>query len=94
MHVLIQDNPAQRRFEALVDGRVGGFAAYDVHDGVVVVTHTEVDPVHRGQGVGQQLARGTLDQLRERGDRVVPRCGFFASYVAEHPEYTDLVATG
>lgn len=94
MHVLVQDNPARRRFEVLVDGRLGGFAAYDVRDGAVVVTHTEVEPVHRGQGVGHQLARGTLEQLRDRGERLVPRCSFFARYVTEHPEYSDLVAAG
>jgi hypothetical protein len=91
MHVLVQDNPARRRFEVLVDGRPGGYAAYQVRDGAVVMTHTEVDPVHRGQGVGQQLARETLDQLRDRGERVVPQCPFFARYVEAHPEYADLV---
>lgn len=92
MHVMVQDNPARRRFEVLVDGKLGGFAQYRVRDGAVVMTHTEIDPVHRGTGVGEQLARATLDQLRERGERVVPQCPFFARFVEANPQYADLVA--
>jgi uncharacterized protein len=91
MDVHVQDNPARHRFEILVDGEMAGLAAYRVRDGVVVVTHSEVDPDRRGHGLAGELARQTLDALRERGERVVPSCPFFAKYVAEHPEYADLV---
>ena len=91
MAVTVQDNPARRRFEILLDGEVGGFADYRVRDGAVVVVHSEVDPAHRGQGLGGILAARTLDTLRERGEKVVPACPFFAKYVAEHPEYDDIV---
>jgi predicted GNAT family acetyltransferase len=92
MDVTVHDNPARHRFEILVDGAVGGFADYRLRDGVVVVLHSEVDPAHRGQGLGSTLTRQTLDTLRERGGKVVPACPFFARYVAEHPEYDDIVA--
>jgi predicted GNAT family acetyltransferase len=91
MEYSVQDDPDKQRFEILVDGQRAGFAAYRVRDGAVVITHTQVDPEHRGAGVGAQLAHRTLDTLRERGVRVVPQCPFFARYIAEHPEYADLV---
>ena len=87
----IQDEPDRSRFEILVDGKLAGFAAYRLRDGAVVLTHTEIDPGHRGGGLGAQLARGTLDTLRERGARVVPSCPFIADYIARNPEYGDLV---
>jgi uncharacterized protein len=87
----VQDNPARSRFELLVDGEVGGLAAYRVRDGVVVITHSEVDERLRGRGLANELARRTLDQLRERAVKVVPACPFFAHYVSEHPEYDDLI---
>ena len=90
--VTVQDNPDRNRFELLVDSAVAGFAAYRAQDGAVVITHSEVDPAHRGEGLGQELARQTLDQLRERGARVVPACPFFADYVSRNPQYSDLVA--
>jgi predicted GNAT family acetyltransferase len=91
MDVQVQDNPDRGRFEILVDGELAGLATYRVRDGVVIVTHSEIDPSFRGRGLASELARQTLDTLRERGDRVVPACPFFAKYVAEHPEYDDIV---
>lgn len=87
----VRDNTDRHRFELLVDGELGGLADYRVRGGVVVVTHSEIDRRFRGRGLGNELASRTLDQLRERGARVVPSCPFFARYVAEHPEYRDLV---
>jgi predicted GNAT family acetyltransferase len=92
MEFTVHDDAGRHRFEIEVDGEVGGFAAYRVQDGAIVITHTEVDGAQRGRGVGSELARRTLDQLRERGQKVVPVCRFFARYVADHPEYADLVA--
>ena len=91
MDVSVQDSPEQHRFVVLVDGDPRGFAAYRERDSAVVITHSEVDPELRGQGVGQELARRTLDLVRERGDRVVAQCPFFARYIGEHPEYADLL---
>jgi predicted GNAT family acetyltransferase len=87
----VRDDPDRNRFELQVDGEPAGFAAYRVRDGHTVITHSEVDKAFRGRGLGGELARLTLDLLRERGARVVPSCPFFAHYIAEHPEYADLV---
>jgi predicted GNAT family acetyltransferase len=88
----VQDDPSRHRFELLVDGAPAGLAAYRVQDdGIVVVTHSEVDGRFRGQGLGSELARRTLDQLRQRGAKVEPACPFFARYVGEHHEYDDII---
>jgi predicted GNAT family acetyltransferase len=91
MDTEIRDNPDQRRYELFADGALAGFAAYRVRDGLTVITHSEVDNAYRGKGLGGILARRTLDLLREQDARVVPACPFFAKYVAEHPEYEDLI---
>jgi len=91
MDTEIRDNPDQRRYELFADGALAGFAAYRVRDGLTVITHSEVDNAYRGKGLGSVLARQTLDLLREQSARVVPACPFFAKYVAEHPEYEDLI---
>ncbi|GAB2616106.1 hypothetical protein Aab01nite_28770 [Paractinoplanes abujensis] len=87
----VRDHPDQHRFELTVDGELGGMAVYRIRDGVVVVTHSEIDRRFRGQGLGNVLAQRTLDELRTRGARVYPACPFFAKYVAEHPEYDDII---
>jgi predicted GNAT family acetyltransferase len=91
--VLVEDNPARRRFEILVDGSLAGFAAYDLRQDTVVFTHTEIDPSFRDMGVGGALVRGALDQVRQRGDRVVARCPFVAAYIAKHPQYEELLGS-
>ncbi|SCE69759.1 hypothetical protein GA0070607_0496 [Micromonospora coriariae] len=92
MSNLVEDNPAKHRFEILVDDALAGFTAYLVRGGVLVFTHTEVDTRFQNMGVGGALIRGTLDQVRARGARVVPQCPFMSAYIDKHPEYADLVA--
>jgi predicted GNAT family acetyltransferase len=87
----VQDNAGHHRFEVLVDGEVAGKAVYQSRPGAIIVTHSEVDPRFRGQGLANELARRSLDQIRERDLKVVPLCPFFARYVETHPEYLDMV---
>lgn len=85
--VEVRDNPEQSRFEILVDGALGGFAAYRIRDGRVIITHSEIDRAFRGQGLGARLAEDTLNQLRDRGATVIPACPYFAKYVSEHHDW-------
>ncbi|WP_229398305.1 GNAT family N-acetyltransferase [Micromonospora okii] len=94
MSFLVEDDPARRRFEILVDDAFAGFTAYRPRGEALVFTHTDVDERFRGMGVGSALIRGTLDQVRERGGQVVPKCPFMAAFIGRHPEYADLVAAG
>ncbi|MFI6128826.1 GNAT family N-acetyltransferase [Micromonospora sp. NPDC051141] len=91
MSFLVEENPAKHRFEILVDDALAGFTAYLPRGEVLVFTHTEVEDRYQGQGVGAALIRGTLDQVRANGGRVVPRCPFMAAFIERHPEYADLV---
>lgn len=91
--VTVTDNRESRRYEAFLDaGVVAGFARYRLRDDAIVFTHTEVDDAFEGRGVGSALAREALDDARERGLSVVPRCPFIRSWIESHPEYADLVA--
>jgi predicted GNAT family acetyltransferase len=89
---LVRDNPTENRFELITDGEVGALAVYRAHDGVVRILHTETAHELRGRGLAGELARQTLDQIRSRGEKVIPSCPFFAKYISEHPDYQDLVA--
>ncbi|GGM45274.1 N-acetyltransferase [Micromonospora sonchi] len=91
--MLVEDDPAKRRYEILVDDALAGFAQYLPRDEVLIFTHTEVDPGFQNKGVGSALMRGTLDQVRAQGQRVVPQCSFMAAFINRHPEYADLVTS-
>ncbi len=88
----VEDNPGHRRYEATEDGALQGFVVYRDHGSVRTLVHTETLPELEGRGVGGALARGSLDDIRDRGLAVVPSCPFIASYIGKHPEYEDLVA--
>lgn len=79
------DNRAASRFELLQDGALAAHADYELKDGAVVLTHTEVLPGNEGKGIGSKLAKLVLDDLRQRGAKVVPQCEFMAKYIARHP---------
>jgi predicted GNAT family acetyltransferase len=87
----VHDDPTRSWYEARVDGRRAGIAAYQLQDGVVTFTHTVVEDAYEGQGIGGALARTALDDARRRGLAVVPRCPFIASWIERHPDYAALV---
>jgi predicted GNAT family acetyltransferase len=89
----VRDNPAESRFEALVEGYTA-IAAYHRRADAIVFTHTFVPEELRGRGVGERLARHALDQARAEGLRVVPQCPFIAAFIRRHPEYQPLVDGG
>ena len=88
-------NEAESRYEATRDGATAviEFRRRDVDGtGVVDMTHTEVPKAMRGGGVGGELVRQALDDVRSRGEKVRPSCPFVASWIEDHEDYADLVA--
>jgi predicted GNAT family acetyltransferase len=87
----IRDDPESHRYVVEVAGKVAGAAVYHVRNGRYIFVHTEVEPEYEGQGLGSALARHALDEMREKGETIVPICPFIAAYIKRHPEYQDLV---
>jgi predicted GNAT family acetyltransferase len=79
------DNSAAHRYELLRDGALVAHADYELQDGAVVLTHTEVLPGNDGKGLGSRLAKLVLDDLHRRGVKIVPVCPFMAGYIERHP---------
>jgi uncharacterized protein len=92
--IVVHDNPAKNRYEALLGAAVGAFVDYRVLRGRIVLVHTEVERAYTGRGVGRRLAEGVLDDIRARGLKVTPICPFMAAYIKRHPAYADLVSWG
>jgi Predicted acetyltransferase len=80
------------RFVLVRAGQEIGETVYETReDGGIVFVHTEVDPELQERGLGSQLVKGALDQLRaETQVRIGATCPFVRRYLAEHPEYEDL----
>lgn len=86
----VHDNTALSRFE-LDAGSGMAVANYQLADGMITFTHTEVPREVRERGVGSALVQGALEAARTRGLKVVPRCSFVRAYMARHPEFRDLL---
>jgi predicted GNAT family acetyltransferase len=92
MVISVVRDDAHHRYDATVDGEPAGSAHYRVRPGIVIFYHTVVDEAFEGKGVGSALAKGALDDVRARGERIVVECPFIAAYLKRHPEYADLIA--
>ena len=90
--IKVRENAEQQRYEISIEDTRVGFAEYRRVGDTVVFPHTEIDSALRGRGLGAQLVREALDDVRSKGLQVEPRCWFVAQFVDEHPEYRDLVA--
>ena len=86
------DNADASRYELWLDGARVGLSDYRRNGDVLVLPHVEIDPAHGGRGLGHHLVRSMLDDVRSKGERVRPVCPFVKAFVAENPDYADLVA--
>jgi uncharacterized protein len=91
MELQVADNPEQEQYEIRADGEIAGFVQYELRDGVIAFLHTETDPRFRGHGVAGRLIQSSLEAARDRHLAVLPYCPFVRRWMAEHPEYADLV---
>ncbi|MFC3859716.1 GNAT family N-acetyltransferase [Deinococcus antarcticus] len=87
----LRKNDEKSRYEILQGGQVVGFAEFRPVRDAVMLPHTEIEQGHEGEGLGSQLAKFALDNVKTEGKRVIPMCPFIAGYIRRHPEYTELV---
>lgn len=74
-----------------INGCSVAFVEFYLFGGVAIVTHTEVNILHQGKGLGSIAASQALQHFRSQSWKVVPVCGFFLQHVRRCPEYSDLL---
>jgi predicted GNAT family acetyltransferase len=84
-------NPTLSRFEWEIDSYTA-LAEFRLEQDMITFTHTEVPAELGGRGIGSRLVEFALNYARSQGWKVVPLCPFFKSYIAKHPNYSDLLA--
>lgn len=65
-------------------------ADYQIENGRMLFTHTEVPVEFRGKGIAEKLVLTGFAHARERGLKIVPICSYVAAVLKRHPEYQDL----
>ncbi len=85
-------NEGDSRYEARLGGEIVAFADYRMTGAGIEFPHTVVDQRMNGRGIGSELVRFALDDVRDRGvGPVIARCWFVAGWIERHPEYADLL---
>jgi predicted GNAT family acetyltransferase len=95
MSSFVKHLPSQNRFVLEKDGNQVGLTDYTLHGNSMHLTHTEIDPHLRRQGLGDEMVLGVMEQLRtDSGYRVVADCPFVINWLERHPEYLELADRG
>jgi predicted GNAT family acetyltransferase len=77
-------NEEASRYEITSDGVLAGFAEISRRPGLILFTHTEVDPAFQGQGLASKLAAAALADAVATGDTIVPYCPYINKYLRTH----------
>lgn len=87
---VFRHNAEEKRYELEVGGEQA--VVEYIRDGeVLFLTHTYVPEDLEGRGIGSELVRSVLEDVRERGLRIVPLCPFVAVWINRHPDWEPLV---
>lgn len=91
MSLTVTHEPDADRYAVYDGDALQGWIVYDRVGGTMRLLHAEVPPLMRNKGVGGEVVRAILDELRATTtDRVQPVCGFVVMWMRRHPEYADL----
>jgi len=91
MTEIFADNAERSRFE-LVEGEHVTYANYRVEGGQLVIPYVEAPVALRGSGSAGRLLSQVAVEARARSLKIVPLCGYAASWFRRHPEHHDLLA--
>lgn len=87
----VTDNTAKSRFELEESGEVA-YADYGLKDGVLSIKYVFAPEGLRGTGAAGRVMQGVVDAAKARNLKLLPICGYAASWLRKHKEYHDLMA--
>lgn len=88
------DNKEKKQYEFHIGEYMPKIEYIKSETGEIYLTHTEVPVALEGQGIGSQLIKKALEDIKSQGLRLVPLCPFVAGYIQKHPEWRSIVMRG
>jgi uncharacterized protein len=79
----IRDNIERSRYELEIDGQIV-FANYRRDGAMLSILHVEAPPPLRGTGAAGRLMQGIVESARATGAKIVPLCGYAATWLRRH----------
>lgn len=65
---------------------------YELKEGVMYLTHSEVPQTLRGQGVGKVLIEQTFEKLTEEGYKAIAVCSYVKSIAMRNNKWKDIIS--
>lgn len=91
----IKREPERSRYLLLSEGEQVGVTEYLLRGNAILLTHTEIDPARRGEGLADTMVRGVLDDIHDTTEsRVVAACPYVTEWFARNPDYRGLQKRG
>jgi predicted GNAT family acetyltransferase len=87
-----EDGPKGGRYVMGAEGQQAMMTFSRASPTLVIVDHTEVPDIYRGQGVGAKLAQHAIEAARKGGWKIIPLCPFMKAQVERHPEWADVIS--
>lgn len=84
------DNTSEQRYEIDAEGHKA-YIEYTRQPGMIILSHTFVPKPLEGKGIGSELVRMVLEEVKSKDWQVVPQCDFIAIYIRRHPEWEELI---
>jgi len=92
MEVKQKNNSEKGMFYIEQDGKIAAEMTYVwVGTGKIIIDHTEVNEILKGQGAGKQMVSKVVEFARENALKIVPLCPFAKSVFDKTPEYGDVL---
>ena len=90
----VRHDEKARKYYALVDGKESVLEYGPAGDRTLNLWHTYVPPELRGRGIAEEIVRVALEDIQQKGLKVIPSCWFVRVYIQRHAKYQDLLAGG
>jgi predicted GNAT family acetyltransferase len=92
MEVTQDDNGKRGKFFVMLDGKEEALMTYVYAGENIIIDHTEVHDVFKGQGVGYKLVEAAVEFARESEIKIKPLCPFAnAVFKKKGKEYEDVL---
>ena len=89
--ITVEDNGSKGRYVYRADGHEAEMTFSKVGSSQIIIDHTEVPEVFRGQGVGVALVERAVEDARRNGVKIRPLCPFAAAQFRRHSEWQDVL---
>jgi len=92
--ILLEDNGAKGRYVLRsADGAEAQLTFTRAGQTLIIIDHTEVPDVFRGQGIGVKLIERAVADARRSGVKIIPLCPFAKAQFERRPEWADVLNT-